>query len=220
MNHPEIPENQKNEERKVPRRRRRRGGFFFKFTLLVILVAAIAIVLYMYKDASPAQIAEEKVEITEEQVREQLVAVSDLVTYSFEFENTSEVKNTRQVFGFDVPFTTNSVTIRYSGVIKAGFDISDVKISVDNDYDKIYVTLPEVRITDKYLYEDKLEYSEKNNIFNPISPDKISECLEDILNTELSRAESEGIYDKAEENAKNIITDILSAYDGYMVVYK
>ena len=203
-----------------PPRRRGRGLATFRLLLVVILVAALAVIAVIYKDSIPTQIVDEKVEITDQEVMEKLVSVSDLVTYSFEFDNTTEVKNTRKVFGYDVPFTTNTVTIKYSGIIKVGYDVSAMKSKVDNDNYKIYVTLPEAKVTDKYLYEDKLQYSEKNNIFNPISSDKISECLEDILNTELQRAEAQGIYDKAEENAKNIITDILSVYNDYTVVFK
>lgn len=203
-----------------PPRRRGRGRGIFLFFLFVVLVASVAVIAVVYKDYLPGPVAEEKVEITDQEVKEMLVSKSDLVTYSFEFDNVTEVKNTRQLFGHDVPFTTNTVTIKYSGVIKTGYDVSQVKTSVDNDKCRIYVTLPEVKVTDKYLYEDKLEYSEKNNIFNPISSDKISECLEEILNTELQRAEEQNIYGLAEENAKEIITNILSVYDEYTVIYK
>lgn len=205
---------------------RGRRGFMrtFRLFLVVVLIAALAFIGYIYQDEIKSALnrsqVEDKVEITDIEVMETLVAKSDLVTYAFEFDNTTEIKNSRQIFGVDVPFTTNTVTIKYAGVIKVGYDVSAMKITVDNDNNKIYVTLPEAKITDKYLYEDKLEYSEKNNIFNPISPDKISECLEDILNTELKRAEEQGIYDKAEDNVKDIITGILSVYEDYLVVYK
>ena len=151
---------------------------------------------------------------------EKLQSMGQLVTYEFLYENVREIKDSHTVFGWNIPGTTHTIRLKYNGTIKVGYEVSEIQVSVDNGSKTIYVTLPDPKVTDNYIYMDNLSYDENNNIFNPIRGEEITGELDTIMAEELESAESQGIYEKAKGSAMEQITSLFTAFEGYTVKYK
>ena len=162
----------------------------------------------------------EHVEIQRVQIEEKLDLISELATSSFEYTNQKTISNTRQLLGFDIPGTTNSVELIYSGIIKVGYDVSEIECVADEDNLQLIFTLPEAQVLDNYIILDTMQCNDRNNIFNPIGSDKIAQYFAEIQAEELEAAEAKGIYDEAEDQLKSIITNYFAVFSDYEVVFK
>lgn len=162
----------------------------------------------------------EHVEIQRVQIEEKLELISELATSSFEYTNQKTISNTRQLLGFDIPGTTNVVELIYSGVIKVGYDVSEIKCVANEETLQLIFTLPEAQVLDNYIILDTMQCNDKNNIFNPIGSDKIAQYFADIQAEELKAAEARGIYEDAEEQLKSIITNYFAVFSDYDVVFE
>ena len=160
----------------------------------------------------------EKQVVTVEDVKSKITEMAELTTYSGEYTVTMGKDETRYMFDdIKVLGTTNSVEITVSGVVKVGYDINEIEIRVDDD--KIYIKLPEAKLNDNYVIWDTLSYSESNNILNPIEFSQYEELVDEIEKKGLENVESEGIYQKAEENVKKIMDGFLSEFPDYEIEY-
>ena len=119
-----------------------------------------------------------------------------------------------------VPGTTTHIELTCAGSVKAGYDLEDIVVKVDNDSQKIYVSLPEAKINSNQLtWDSSMECNEKNNILNPIDFEQYQTLISDIKAEGLREAEKNGLYDTVEQNAKNLITNFLGCFAGYEVVF-
>lgn len=160
----------------------------------------------------------EKRVITEEEVESKLKEMAELTTYSVDYTVSLGKDESRYLMeNIKIPGTTNSINITASGVVKVGYDISDIGVKVDNY--KIYVSIPEAKLNDNYVIWDTVKYSETNCILNPINFGQYEEIIGQIEEKGLKDVESRGIYDKAEENVKKIINGFFSEFVDYEVVY-
>ena len=207
-------------ERPGRRHRRGFGRLLFRIILLAIVVIALMLGWQYYKEQSFRGILGHDTGLTDSVVMEKLQSIGQLVTYSYEYSNVREIKDSKQIFGWNIPGTTHTIQLKYNGIIKVGYEVADIQVSVDNDTKTIYVTLPEPKITDNYIDMDNLSYAEQNNIFNPISGDEITGELDNIKADALERAENAGIYELAEGNAKAQISGLFEAFDGYSVKFR
>lgn len=207
-------------------RRRRRGAILFRRALFRIILLAIVIVALLwawsiYKEQTfKGIIPSHDNELTDTMVKEKLQELDHLVTSSFEYSGVREIKDSLQISNWNIPGTTHTIQIKYNGTIKVGYEVSEIQIRVDNDTKTIFVTLPKPKVTDNYIDLDNLSYAEQNNVFNPIRGDEPTQELDTIMAEELKKAESEGIYEQAEVNAKKLITGLFTqAFDEYSVTY-
>lgn len=156
-------------------------------------------------------------EVTEEEIGEQITAIGELSTASFEYTNTRTVSDTRQLFGVDIPGTKNRVTVTYEGVIKVSYDISEIGYSVDDGV--ITVFLPEPRITDNYIKFDSIDIESKNNILNPINIDNLADYFGSFQDEAIMRAEEMNIWEEAEERMMLLVETFLGVFPDYEVVF-
>lgn len=162
----------------------------------------------------------EKRIITKDDVQAKLIEIDQLATYSGEYPATKSADYTRHVLDdIPVPGTTNSVSLNCTGVVKVGYDVSDIIPTVDNESQKIYIALPEPAVLDNYVIWDSVQYAESNNILNPIDFAQYQTLIQEIEEEGLAKAKEEGIYEAAEENVKMVIQNFLAGFEGYEVVF-
>lgn len=101
--------------------------------------------------------------------------------------------------------------------MKVGYELSEISVKVDDN--KIYISIPKAKLNDNYVIWDSIEYKEKNNINNPIEFSQYQEMVQKIEEKGLKEAENNGIYKAAEDNLKKLITEFLSGFVGYTIVY-
>ena len=97
-------------------------------------------------------------------------------------------------------------------MIKAGVKLDLVTIEVKEDENKIIVSVPAAEILSYEIDSDSVEVlDEKNNIFNNITVDdkvKFDAATEDAMK---QRAIENGLLEKAQKNAENILLRLLQA---------
>ena len=210
----------------APRPPRPRRGFgravrrtLFRILLLAVIVAGGLLAWNIYKEKrfDKDSLFARKNELSDTVVMEKLQSMGQLVTYSYEYKNIREIKDSRQIFGLNIPGTTHTIRLAYNGTIKVGFEVSEITVRVDNEEKVIRIALPEPKVTDNYIDMDNLSYAEQNNIFNPIRGEEITGELEGIRQEELEKATEAGIFELAEGNAKSQISGLLEAFEGYTV---
>ena len=185
---------------------------------VVMLLLAVALVLISFFLTSER--ATTKTALSSIIVRYQLDNVRELVTQKFTYTDKAEYKSTRQLFSYDIPLTTKSVQLLYSGTVKAGYDLADVGIKVDNKTRLITIRLGEPVITDNYIDQDSIQTPENNNILNPIRTKEINAFLEQLRQEKEGAAIEAGLFTEAENNAKKVITDCLAVFSEYTVIFE
>ena len=209
----------------MAREQKKAGGGLLQRVLVRVLasVATLALVYLALRFGVPGffdRLFSARQQITNVIVERRLEAIGELATYAMTYSGSTEVQSSRQVLGMSVPGTKHSIQIAYSGTIKVGYEVADIRADVDAEAGVIHITLPQVKVISNAIDEDSLQYVERNNIFNPIRGDAAAGYLEDIRKKELEEAVAMGLYDKAQENAEAIIGENLAQFSGYTVAFE
>jgi len=144
-------------------------------------------------------------------IRAEMQEIGELATVEYLYTDVAQYSDPKQLFGRDVPFTTKSFIIKWDGVIKAGVDITQITVALDLRQKEITVRMPAAQILSHETILDSYEtLDEKDNVFNPISIDDIR-LVDAAGQTAMEqRAIENGLLDKALENAKSIISGLIS----------
>lgn len=192
---------------------------FKKLTLPLVIALGLLVVLLLFAVVRIHDLETAHPEITDVYIEETMTQISELATMSFEYTNHKTVTDTRKLFGFDIPGTTKTVDIVYSGVIKVGYDVLEIPCAVDEAEKTLTFTLPKPTVLDNYIILDTLQCTDGNNILNPIGSEDIIGYFGEIKAEELACAEENGIYADAEEQLKSIITHYFAVFPNYTVLF-
>ena len=166
----------------------------------------------------PAEV--EKRIVTVEEVEVVLIDVSQFSTYSGEYTTTKSAEYTRYFLdNIAVPGTTNTINLECKGIVKVGYDVDEITIKVDNDSQKIYISLPAPKVLDNYVIWDSVKCREENNILNPIDFEQYQGLISEIEDEGLALVEADGIYEDAKANMETIIRNFLSGFEDYEIVF-
>jgi len=164
-------------------------------------------------------------EISLSVIYEEIQNIGELATVEYLFTDAARFSDSKQLGNWEVPFTEKSFTMKWDGVIKAGIQVDQILIEANEDDGIITVTLPAAQILSYEVDNDSVEIlDEKNNIFNKISVnDKVQ--LDASTEEEMKdRAIRNGLLEKAQQNAEDIITRLLTANsaigDHYTIVFE
>lgn len=200
------------------------AGLFKALHAILAVIGLTAIVLYFagFIDILPKPHETNHIEVTNVQIEQRLSKISELATFMDEYTGEKAVSDTREVLGFDIPGTTNSYRVLYSGVIKVGYDVSDITVRVDNRNQIIHIYLPNAQVLDNYIKFDTLQViDQKNNILNPFEFKDFQAGFTDIEESQLQSAKEAGIFVRAEASAETLIENcLLSAFPDYKVVFE
>lgn len=185
---------------------------------LITAVIILAVVYFGWKYLP--DVFSSKTEITDLVAESRLEAIGEFATYEYSYTDIKEKRNSRYLLeGILIPGTTNYQKYVYSGVIKVGYQVADMKIHVDNLRKEIYVTLPDPQVLSNTIEQTTSHYHQSNSILNPIRGDAVAAMEQEVKKEELAKAEAKGIYTLAEEHAHELITNLLSSFEGYKVVF-
>ena len=114
------------------------------FVLALIAGAAFSAFLYGLRQGQ-----EPEPVVTGDLLGEQLRSIQELGTVAYYYTNMGRFENHLDFYGWKVPFTTKSFIVSYDGVIKAGVDLSEVAVQIDEESKTVTVTLPAGKILDR-----------------------------------------------------------------------
>lgn len=180
-----------------------------KFIIAVIIIILLcAVLVYTRKEAKSNYVSDEKItEIGFENIGE--LATQSVTTTTVRVE-TKDLK----LFNVSIPLTQSKYIYTYNTAIKAGINFSDVKWQLgdtDDTSHNIYVDIPEVKTLSADIDLDSFKVlHEENNIFSPITLTEHNDSLIQLRENALSDAINSGLYDRALDNAKTILTSFIS----------
>ena len=180
-----------------------------KFIIAVIIIILLcAVLVYTRKEAKSNYVSDEKItEIGFENIGE--LATQSVTTTTVRVE-TKDLK----LFNVSIPLTQSKYIYTYNTTIKAGINFSDVKWQLGDTEDtshNIYVDIPEVKTLSADIDLDSFKVlHEENNIFSPITLTEHNDSLIQLRENALSDAINSGLYDRALDNAKTILTSFIS----------
>ena len=125
----------------------------------------------------------------------------------------------------DTFLTTSDYVFSYNAVIKAGYDLENIKDDGGNELTQtITVTLPKASILDSYLDEKSyVQYWEGEKITSNVGLEDFHKEKKKMLKEAKQDAIKGGLYEKTSDHAKVIISDYihsLEGYENYNVVFK
>lgn len=180
-----------------------------KFIIAVIIIILLcAVLVYTRKEAKSNYVSDEKItEIGFENIGK--LATQSVTTTTVRVE-TKDLK----LFNVSIPLTQSKYIYTYNTTIKAGINFSDVKWQLgdtDDTSHNIYVDIPEVKTLSADIDLDSFKVlHEENNIFSPITLTEHNDSLIQLRENALSDAINSGLYDRALDNAKTILTSFIS----------
>ena len=194
-----------------------------KFVVIaLVLVAVIFSIRHFWKKESASDkyntaisLADFDHKISAIEIKHELEAIGELATSKYTYIGQAFIKDYRTLFGWDIPLTSHTIDITYSGVIKVGYDVDEIGVEVKEH--TIYIDLPAPRVLDNYI--DDYYTDEDNNIFNPIETDEVTAKLKEVKAAELEKCRDEA-YSKEEKEVKKLILGVLQVFDDYNVKFE
>ena len=149
-------------------------------------------------------------EIVQSVLTSQTKEISELTSAEYLFTNAARFTDTKDIAAIFDWMTEKSFVQKWDGAIKAGVDLTDVSVKVNNQVITVY--LPKAEILSYEVDYDSVEVlDEKNNVFNPISVDDKNNFDKETAEEMKARAIENGLLEKAQKNAENIIKNLLMA---------
>lgn len=178
-------------------------------TIINIIIIALLVIALIYtkKTASTSYQTDGKVtQIGFENIGE--LATQSVTTTSVRVETKD-----RKLFNISIPLTESKYIYTYNTNIKAGINFSDVTWSLGDTEDtkhNIYVTVPEVKTLSADLDLDSFKVlHESTSIFTPITLTEHNDALKQLTDEALNDAIANGLYEKALENAKTLLSSFI-----------
>ncbi|NMB27403.1 MAG: DUF4230 domain-containing protein [Tissierellia bacterium] len=176
-----------------------------RYSIISLLVIAIILGLFIYTKHS----VKREVTLLSDTIEEKISRILELSTVKYNYTNVATYKDNKKVNGFNMPFTSKSFIIKYSGYINAGVDLNGVETHVI-DTQSIKMILDKPVIFDNVIVEEEVYiYDEKDSVFNKLS----FEDLYDVLVKEKETMEEEviqkGLLNDAEKNTRELLTSLL-----------
>ena len=184
-----------------------------KWLLILLLCALATLGTFLWGLRYGSRAAEPS--ITGELIGQQLRAVEELVSLEYSYTNVGRFEDQVDFYGWKVPFTAKSFIVSYDGVIKAGVDLSQVQVEVDEIRQAVTVRLPASRILSHEIPEDSIEvFDESDNLFNRITIEDYTGFTLDQKKAMEQRAEDNGLLTSADEKARAAVESLLTLMPG------
>ena len=180
-------------------------GKFGKTILALAFLGIVAIgVMITWEKINPLQTST-KIDVTI--LKEKLVGVQEVATAKYTYTDVQIFKNAKKIplTSVDVPLTTKMFKVKYSGEIKAFFNMKKCKIK--DTKSKLIVELPEIKLSQSM--DDEI-IEEHNNIFNPIHLEEQSDFVKALKLIMKDRSIDKGILKEARSNSKKMIVGLFT----------
>ena len=150
--------------------------------------------------------------ITGDIIKAGLADIGELATEEYYYTGVESFDSSKNIKGFELPFTTTSFIYSYDGVIKAGIDFSEVEVEKDDLKKLVVVTLPKSKILSSEIDEKSFKlYDEKRSIFNPLSVTDVNDTIINLKEKAEADAVKKGVLERADKNAVTVLKNFLKS---------
>ena len=149
-------------------------------------------------------------EIVQKVLSSKTAEISELASAEYIFTNAAKFTDTKHIVKIFDWMTEKSFVQKWDGKIKAGIKLDNLEVSIKDNI--ITITMPYAEILSYEIDKNSVEVlDEQNNTFNPITvEDKVNFDRETEYSMK-ARAVENGLLEKAQKNAENIIANLLTA---------
>ena len=114
-------------------------------------------------------------------IEELIKPAGELITTKYYYTDADTYENAKQLFGHNIPFTTDKVVFTYSGVLSVGFMLSDIHFELDNENQIITVTLPPLEVLGNEIDPDSFEYPYiEDSVFNATNMSDYTQIISEL----------------------------------------
>lgn len=175
----------------------------------VKLILGIVAVIFIVGVVSSLGIKHERT-VNSTKLTEEFKKISELATYKNMYTESLFIKDSKTIKSLKLPFTTKRVLVKYDGYVKAGIDLKDADIHVNNEKNSVKIKLSKSKILDNVVDTESLvPLDQEDTIFNEI---KLEEVFAEINNNKQKTVESlinRGFLEEADKNAKILLESFL-----------
>ena len=216
-----------------------RTTIFYIVMSVLLLAATLAVIIsFLYIEPASVQpqphpvatespsrwswLVQEKQTISVDTIEEELKATGFLVSYEYYFTDLLSFESVKRILL--IGHSTTSFSVTYDGVVTAGVDFSKITVSKDEENKIITISIPHATIKNIDIDPNSMEvHSEHQGVANPISVNDFNKSIKELENKARAKAQDRGIIAHANENAKliiqNMVTALLGDNSDYIVKY-
>ena len=142
--------------------------------------------------------------------------VGELVTQEMYLRELEDTSISKDINGWVVPFTTSREIFSIDVEVLASVDFTQITFAIDNTNKSILIKLPHSKIYKSYMVDGSFaSYLDQDSWFSEITHEDQAKLESELVKKAVSEAEDKGIIDKADENAKTIIENMISGYNDF-----
>ena len=174
-----------------------------KFAMLLCLIIITLIAVFVAGRKSMVPEAPEPVVITETSIKA-IIESSAISTFEAVYNGIAEVYNEKKPLEVDC-------YVSYNAIVKAGFDMKEVKLTFDKETNHVDITIPKIAITEIKIDETSLDYLFYNEKINQsgIFSIALKACQDDVARA--SRYQ-QAIFELASNNAKSFMEALIKPF--------
>lgn len=164
-------------------------------------------------------------EITIDLIKSEIKNIGELATIEYLYTDAGKFEDVKQAWGVNIPFTSKSFIMKWDGIIKAGINIEEIIIEINDVKKEIIVHIPKAEILSHEIDSESMEIlDEKDGLFNKVTVENTVQFEATGKMAMEERAIENGILEKAFENAKEIIEKLVNnnvvQEQGYTINFK
>lgn len=152
-------------------------------------------------------------EVTLSLIESEIKDIGELATIEYLYTDAGKFEDPKKLFGtnINIPFTTKSFIAKWDGIIKAGVQIDQIIVEINDANKEIIIHMPNAEILSHEIDNNSIEtLDEKDGLFNPVKVEDVREFDAVSKDAMEQQAIENGILDKAFENAKEIIEKLVN----------
>ena len=190
-------------------------------TLLVIIILLVGIFILVKPNVFKTT-TDKSSEIS--LIQDRLVELSEWTTLKYEYSNVIVSRTEKNISMLGIKAINYGEAIRlieYSGYLKAGIDLSEIKISYDETSKALTVEVPKSKILDNVVETEKTKVEDvKGNLFS----DYPTQIVFDEINSNKKQLEeekiSQGFLEEADKRISLLLSSFLEAYDYNKIIIR
>lgn len=204
-------------------------AFIALFVIAIVTVVIIALCTRDAKEELPVvtprptaevrireieRLVEVEKEITSDVLQDGLNDMGIMVTQQYYFTEVVSFSSVKKLLKTDIElkFTESGYLASYDGVVTAGIDFADISVEKSGDKPVITIHIPASEIQNVDVDPNSFRlFSEKNGLGNPLSVEDFNSSLVELENTAVEKAIDRGVLTRADENARQLITNFVSS---------
>lgn len=147
-------------------------------------------------------------EVTLNLIESEIKEIGELATIEYLYTDAGKFEDPKKLFGtrINIPFTTKSFIAKWDGIIKAGVQMDQIIVEINDANKEITIHMPSAEILSHEIDNNSIEtLDEKDGLFNSVKVEDVREFDAASKEAMTQRAIENGILDKAFENAKEIV---------------